>query len=90
MLWFMIIMGEVIDVFTYNSLINVYCLQNQMNEAMRVFNFMVSEGFLPDVIVFTSLIHGWCKNKTLTRLCFCCRKWVRWDLHLMLLLGALL
>jgi pentatricopeptide repeat protein len=47
----------------YNSLIDSYCLQNRMDEAVKVFNTMVQNGCSPSIVSYIILIHGYCKKK---------------------------
>ncbi|KAI8561827.1 hypothetical protein RHMOL_Rhmol04G0371800 [Rhododendron molle] len=57
--------GVDLDVVTYNSLMVGYCLQGQMDEAMRLLNAMADGGIRPDTYSYNILIQGYCKNMKL-------------------------
>jgi pentatricopeptide repeat protein len=48
---------------TYNSLIDGYCMQNKMDDAVKAFNMMVERCCSPDMFNHNILINGCCKNK---------------------------
>uniref|UniRef100_A0A6N2MZ60 Pentacotripeptide-repeat region of PRORP domain-containing protein n=1 Tax=Salix viminalis TaxID=40686 RepID=A0A6N2MZ60_SALVM len=47
--------------YTYNALMDGYCLRREMNEAKKVFEIMVRNGCAPDVHSYNILINGYCK-----------------------------
>ncbi|KAH6800048.1 hypothetical protein C2S52_000512 [Perilla frutescens var. hirtella] len=50
------------NVATYNTLIDKYCSQGQMDKAKEIFHFVVDQGLEPDIITYNSLIKGYCTN----------------------------
>ncbi|GMH27007.1 hypothetical protein Nepgr_028850 [Nepenthes gracilis] len=54
----MVEMGLKPDIVFYNSLIDVYCKNREMDNVYKVLNEMHEQGILPDVITYTSLIGG--------------------------------
>ncbi|KAF8112940.1 hypothetical protein N665_0058s0040 [Sinapis alba] len=46
------------DVVTYNSLIDVYCKDREMEKAYKLMDKMREEGETPDVITYTTMIGG--------------------------------
>ncbi|GAB2298510.1 hypothetical protein Dimus_032573 [Dionaea muscipula] len=51
-------MGVEPDIVTYNSLIDVYCKNMELEKAYRVFDSIHDQGMSPDVITYTTLIGG--------------------------------
>ncbi|GAV92165.1 PPR domain-containing protein/PPR_2 domain-containing protein [Cephalotus follicularis] len=51
-------MGVKPDVFSYNSLIDVYCKSREVENAYKIIDKMRDEDILPDVITYTSIIGG--------------------------------
>ncbi|KAL1218649.1 Pentatricopeptide repeat-containing protein [Cardamine amara subsp. amara] len=49
------------DIFTYNSLINGFCMHDRLEEAKQLFEFMVSKDCLPNIVMYNTLINGFCK-----------------------------
>ncbi|GMH17340.1 hypothetical protein Nepgr_019181 [Nepenthes gracilis] len=54
----MVEMGLKPDIVSYNSLIDVYCKNREMDKVYKVLDEMHEQGILPDVITYTSLIGG--------------------------------
>ncbi|WVZ50831.1 hypothetical protein U9M48_002051, partial [Paspalum notatum var. saurae] len=56
--------GRVMDkiYLTSLALIDGYCLVGKMKKALRVFDAMVSAGLEPDVVVYGTLVQGYCKT----------------------------
>ncbi|GMH24598.1 hypothetical protein Nepgr_026441 [Nepenthes gracilis] len=54
----MVEMGLKPDIVSYNSLIDVYCKNREMDKVYKVLDEMHEQGILPDVITCTSLIGG--------------------------------
>ncbi|OEL26028.1 hypothetical protein BAE44_0012954 [Dichanthelium oligosanthes] len=48
------------DVVIYGMVIDILCKTGRVEDAMSQFNQLVTEGLSPNIIVFTSLIHGLC------------------------------
>ncbi|KDP32442.1 hypothetical protein JCGZ_13367 [Jatropha curcas] len=44
------------DVITYSSLMDGYCLHNQVDQAREIFDLMVSNGHTPNVVTYNILI----------------------------------
>ncbi|KAL4597154.1 hypothetical protein ACB092_12G215300 [Castanea dentata] len=53
----------VLDVFSYNILINGYCKSRKMDEAMCLFLEMSNKGMIIDVVTYNTLICGLCQTK---------------------------
>merc|ERR1711964_567563 len=50
--------GSQPNLITYNTLINGYCLQGEMEKAKEMFEEM---SFLPDIISYNTLVEGYVK-----------------------------
>ncbi|MED6220459.1 hypothetical protein PIB30_045013 [Stylosanthes scabra] len=51
------------DVVTYSSLIDGYCLINEVNKAKCTFEAMTQRGVAPNVQSYSIMINGFCKSK---------------------------
>lgn len=50
------------DSWTYSTLIRCYCKKGHLDEAKRVFDFMVENGWSPTVATVTELINSYCRK----------------------------
>ena len=50
------------DSWTFSIVLRCHCKKNQLDEAKRVLDHMVEEGFHPDVVTITILINALCKR----------------------------
>lgn len=56
------------NVVTYTTLIRGYCMNQETDEALDVFNEMVASGLKPNVITYNTLIQGLCESKKLNKI----------------------
>lgn len=54
--------GEVPDMFTYNTLMDGFCLVGRFEEANVLFDSMASKGCEPNAVSYNVLKNGYCKN----------------------------
>uniref|UniRef100_A0A2N9GS64 non-specific serine/threonine protein kinase n=1 Tax=Fagus sylvatica TaxID=28930 RepID=A0A2N9GS64_FAGSY len=50
------------DVFTYNIVINAYCIRGQTSDAISWVHLMIARGCKPNVVTFNTLLHALCKE----------------------------
>ncbi|KAL0382560.1 UNVERIFIED_CONTAM: hypothetical protein Scaly_0543300 [Sesamum calycinum] len=50
------------DIVTYNMLIDRYCKEGRLKDAVYLYNIMFRRGVVPDMITYTALIYGLCKG----------------------------
>ncbi|XP_008228123.1 PREDICTED: pentatricopeptide repeat-containing protein At1g62590-like [Prunus mume] len=51
------------NTFTYNCLMEGYCLHRDMNKAKGIFDLMLKKGSIVDVFSYTILINGYCNKR---------------------------
>ncbi|XP_031285659.1 pentatricopeptide repeat-containing protein At1g62680, mitochondrial-like [Pistacia vera] len=59
----MIQRGVVPHIYTYNILMNDYCLADRIGDAQKLFDSITRKGYRPNVVCYTTLINWYCKNK---------------------------
>jgi pentatricopeptide repeat protein len=50
------------NVFVYNQMINGYCKQDKIENALKLFETMKNENVSPDVVTFNTIIDYYCKS----------------------------
>jgi pentatricopeptide repeat protein len=58
----MLLKGVVPDSITYNTLINGYVKEENMDKAFVLINKMEKQGLFPDVITYNVILNGFCKQ----------------------------
>nr|AYM01004.1 pentatricopeptide repeat protein [Salvia miltiorrhiza] len=60
----MLVSMKEIDVqpISLTALINGYCMQGKMDEAVRIFQLAVNSGIKPNIVSYNSLMNGYCKK----------------------------
>ncbi|XP_042013549.1 pentatricopeptide repeat-containing protein At5g40400-like [Salvia splendens] len=54
--------GFDLDIVTYNILVDGYCKNRRLKDAIYLYNIMCTRGMVPDLITYTTLINGLCKG----------------------------
>ncbi|KAL4185067.1 hypothetical protein AMTRI_Chr10g228780 [Amborella trichopoda] len=65
------------DVVTYNTLVNVLCKRNKVEEALALHKEMGKRGCQPDVVTYNTVIDGLCKGGRMEEAMSCWWKCVK-------------